>query len=401
MLEAFAAIRKGRFDEAFEISDAETRKNIDNFYGWYLAAVSLGFMDKRTTFQHYIERAALLEPDYPYISYLRAYTKLWNEDIEGALLEWTKLIDIDEGWLARDLIEKARKGANLLEKAVNGDISYFIVLPDFSEFESEEKHVISEEKYSEKMPETRNRFFEKEKKTPFFSTAWIKYVLLFFVISVLIFTFKNKAWDYIESLQRSKPEIWRNFKIDEWAALVNLQNRENIKYEYKIKDRLIEDFENAKKMLAEKKINQARFLLQRIIQSNADFKTKEKSKIFLNFIPEPNYQDFSDPVFPDKILRYPDFYEGCLVLWQGSVLKMHDVDHGKEVRLLIKDADSDYIIDAFLQSKESKPDWLPFSDFQANKEISKTKPQAIIYGKYKGLVGDQKTIYLELIQLWM
>jgi hypothetical protein len=44
---------------------------------------------------------------------------------------------------------------------------------------------------------------------------------------------------------------------------------------------------------------------------------------------------------------------------------------------------------------------MPFGEYQKGKDMKEKKTQAIVYGKFKGLIGKQKNIYLELIKLWM
>jgi len=394
--EAFSAIRQGKFGRAFELADLELKDDPDSFWGWYLAAVALGFLDRRSSFLQYLDEAKIRNAQSPYVVYLRAYTHLWKENLEAALMDWTSLVDLEEGWLARELIEKARKGVNLVEKAGKGDIAYFIVLPDFIDGIS--RHQVESQDLDDPGAFGKSGGFS----LPRVALGWRAGALLVLVLLIgVAYVFRDPLLHIVTFSENTPGQAWKNYKIDEWAALVNPQNKDSVKYVYKSKDRLIEDFEEAKKKLTDSKFNQARFLLQRILYSNADFKTKEKSKIFLNFIPEPDYQDFSDPVFPDKLMETPEFYSDCLVLWQGSVLKLKDVDHGKEVSLLIKDSNTEYLVDAFLQGKESKTNWLPFTDFQKKKEVREKKPQAIVYGKFKGIIGKQKKIYLELIQLWM
>ena len=395
LLAAFKAIKSGEFENAFELADSVIRKDINNFWAWYIAAVSLGFLNRIKTFEHYVERAKALNPDSGYLLYLQSYISLTKNDLESALVNWTRLVDLEEGWLARELIEKARKGVDLVEKADKGNISAFIVIPDFTKrMESE----VVEPDISFELPQ--ETFPDKPRKSSFIKSL-IKNFAVIVAIAALAMLLKNPVINFIKKEPDSQSVMWKNLKIDEWAALVNQQHPQKDQYLFKNKDQLIDDFENAKKYLTEKKINQARFILQRILGSNADFKTKEKSKIFLSFIPEPDYQDFSDPLFPEQILEFPGFYTDCLVLWQGTVLKMKDVEHGKELRLLIKDQSSDYIVDAFLPGSEKKSNWLPFSDYQQRKELAEKKSQAIVYGKFKGLIGKQKVLYLELVQLWM
>ena len=397
LIEAVLAIRQSNFEKAFDLADSQARNYKEDFWAWYIAAVSLGFLKKKDTFEHYVSRAVSLNPESPFVLYLQAYLSLQKKDIETALIIWTRLIDHEEGWLARELIEKARKSNSLINKAENCDISYFIVIPDFPDDRKAEEDYTPKATFQKKIESG----YQKNKNTKSFLAGFSRNAIIITIAALLVFAFYQIFSWYLSGKNNEKPEMWKNLRIEEWAALVNTQTSDKEKFEYKNKDDLIEDFELAKKKLSEKKINQSRYLLQKILNSNADFKSKEKSKIFLSFIPEPDYQEFSDPVMPDKLVKSQAFYFDSIVLWQGTVLNIKDVDNGKEIRLLIKSDSEDYIVEAFLPGIEKKSNWMPFGEYQKGKDMKEKKTQAIVYGKFKGLIGKQKNIYLELIKLWM
>jgi len=410
LFDSFNALRAGDFERALEASDRVLIDDPENFWGWFFGAVSLGYLERRDAFSHYLTKLENLNSNSPFLSYLKAYRFLWDHNIESALLEWTRILNYEEGWLAGELIQRCRKGERaLIKKAEKGDISSFIVLPDFLndlkkniEESSPFKGVVEPPKLEmprveEKIPApvvepSVGRFREMIPVV-----AGLGVALAVFVVAVTYIP----TWLSGQADGGEQSREWEHYSIQDGAFLRTENLKDTNMYLYKDKDQLIEDFEMAKKELGNHKINRARFILQRIIHSNADFQTKEKSKIFLNFIPQPDYQDFDDPVFPAQIISAPDYYSNVVVLWQGTVLKSREVEKGVETRLLVREGEQDYIVETFLPREKSTSDWLSFSDFKNPKNENSGKKSAVVYGIYRGLLGDQKVIYLELKKLWM
>ncbi|MES0491610.1 MAG: hypothetical protein ABUK01_16560 [Leptospirales bacterium] len=391
IIEAYRLIREGDFTGALEQAENALRLDENNFWGWYFAAAAHGFLNQKQPFQENLARAATLHQDSPFFHYLKAYSDLLEGDLEKALWEWTRIVDTEEGWLARNLIEKARNNEPLIEMAGKGDFAEFIVLPVFPS-EMPTAKIPGGEK-----PTTNSRILRPK------SGSLAKILVLSFtgLFVAVVFTYFLYTQNSPEN-EGPSMDAWKNLTIDESATIPMHRNADDSLYEYKERDSLITDFQLAKDNLSAGKVNQARFLLQRILYSNADFQSKERSRIFLNFIPEPEYKELNDPVSPEEILEHPEFYMDALIIWEGKVVSLKEVDRGQEIRLEIEDSDATYSVEVFFQTGEEQTNWKPYEDFKETEDnIEEQKTRAVIFGRYKGLLGKQKNIYIEAIQIWL
>ena len=400
IVESFQLIREGNFEKALNKADQAVSIDRENFWAWYLGAVALGFLKDFEQYREYVKRAGKLHEVSPFFHYLKAYGNVLDGDMEKALWEWTRIVDFEEGWLARELIEDARKGKNILVWAAKGEFAKFIVLPDFL-------NDLPKEPDNQHQKVKKNQHLYKRKRAPIQIPLKLVTVLTLFIAVVSLGVYY--LWYYEPQNNSNKSSqgtlqgsSWETLKIEDWANVLLHKTGKNILYKYKSRDDLLNDFESAKKLLTNKKINQTRFLLQRILHSNADFKTKEKSRIFLKFIPEPDHEEFKDPISPKQVLEFPDYYVNSIVLWEGQVLTFKEVEQGRQLRLSIPDTEKEYSVEAFYHTGKTENKWEPYEKFSEKKEaILEKKAQAVIYGKFKGLVGKQKKIYVEIIRLWL
>lgn len=670
-------LRRGNFTRTVEAAKEALQENPQNFWAAFSACVAFGYLDERLDVVQYIKILENIEEHSPYLAYLQAYVALWLSDTEKALWYWTRLLDIPQGWLAKELISQSRDFEKLIKKAQAGDISDFIILPDFfssldfsyentsgmqmnfteanleendfslEEFlsqmltaytsevlelaEQNETELEQQNHFAEQLTEDVNDYFEsssnsekekskdiilesdieeneeiveaslkpsaktqkhldqfkkekmkkeqeifekdrealqalqndnfeqtseepslkklekdhdqktkqelkkehassvvtpleetglqkeealaypkkdvgtKEEVSSFTNTnspqensqaemekeslaekdippfdekdiskektlviatsedyeilesnlhenpleekgskkeAWLaaekkkipqqsyqrekkddwfeppqatlkrrypkidKRFLYFFSLSTffilllsLLVIFEKPLRTQLNNIFTEKENTleWHKLKINEWANVVS-QSKDS-QYSYKDRQQLIDDFEMAKKIIGEGKVNQARFLLQRIILSNADFKSKEKSKIFLNFIPNVSYQDFHDPIALKNISKYSNFYFDSIVLIEGKIFKEVDGDNGKILSALVNEDKEKYLVDAFLPTAKREKNWLPYQEYHKKQENNKEK-MAILFGKFKGLIGQPPRIYLELEKIW-
>lgn len=388
-LQALSALREGDFIRGLELAEKCLKEDENDFWARFTAAAALGFLDERKRFFRYVKEAEELEPESTYLRYMLAYTALWEKDIEKALYEWTRVIDEPEGWLALDLVEKARQQYPLVEKAAAGEFGDFFVFPDFID-----RLPLRGEKNPpapvQKVRETR-AFFNRFKKAHYMAAA----IVLLLALSAVVIT-------GIISDEKQPGIDWQKISIGAQAHLVPNTPPEETLHTYKNREQMITDFEAGKKALGQGKINRARYLFRRLIHSNADFKTRQKANIFIDFIPELSYSEFNDNLKPSQIIKEPVLYAGSTVLWEGRVLKDRETDKGREFQISVTDGYKEFLVEAFLNTGEDTSHWQPYKNYslkQKELDAGVTRP-AIFYGDYKGLVGAQKRIYLELRRLW-
>lgn len=399
---AFISIRNGEFEKALELIDSIIREDENNFWAWYLGSVAFGMLGKKPSMQHYLDNAENLQPESVYVIYLKAYLALLDGDIEKSLWEWTKITDMKDGWLARELLEKARKNQISTDKPESLKIYEYIVLPDF--FNEVEKSIIKE---SSSIDPAQKPHREKKHNKRIAIPKWVNFSTvkkkLINRYTVSLFTLAVSGWFFFyyhhqiaKILQSEKKNNLKaeHLQLDEYAHIY-LNQKAIVKYTNR--NDLMEDFQNAKKLLQKRKVNQARYLIQKIIHSNADFKTIEKAKIFIKFIPRPHYRDFDDNIPLNYIIKEPELYYGALMLYDGEVVKFSEEEDGAQFQLLIesKESSDSYLVHAFYSDKKKSTSWTK-ENFMKNWKGKKI----VFYGRFKGIVSDQKIPYIEIYRLW-
>ncbi len=383
--EAYRLLRAGDFDKSLQMCRHLLAEDTKNFWASYLACVALGYLQNDEEFSRQLGHLRGLKNDSPYLNYLLAYEQLKYNDIEKALWLWAEIADSREGWLATELVELARTGKDLAQLAQER-ISDFVILPEFLAdlFHPEEPR---------KPEEVEPAPVGKVDATPVKEGGTSKAVYVLLSSAFLIAAIALAIWRWPTEQTRSTAD-YKRLTIHEYAHVLSGRKEKSL-FSYSDRKQLIGDFNQAKQELHRGKVNQARFLLNRIVQSNADFKSKEKSKVFLRFIPIPTYEDFKDSLEVSAVLLQPAFYRDCLVLWQGKINNLKTVDKGISLSLLIEEAEKSYLVEGFMVTQKPEQKIADLQSLKADKP-----DKAVIYGVFKGLVGDQRRPYVELIKLW-
>ena len=393
LISALDYIENGSFEEALKAADIAIKENDQNFWAWYLGAIALGFLKDDNSFAYYLRHCEKTLPTSPYLKFLKAYWLLKNDRDEEAVTEWVEVLEEAHGWFARKLIDLLKRDSHLKEAALRGDIGQFVLLPDRNQESYNQEHIndaiIKEEKILLK------KFYHK-----------IFVIFQIVILLCLMFGFGFGIFYLLKEYIIQKPlsEVageWNKLNVIPNLQSAAAQDSESSLYKYTDKQYIIDDFEKAKYALNQKKVNTARYLLQRIISSNADFVSKEKCKIFIGFIPELDKDEITDYISIDKILKEPEFHFGVQILQDVFVLSERDTNDSKQLQAIVKTIDNEYLIEAFLKLEDKNKSWKPYSEFVKKEETSSTdmKP-AVLFGQFKGLVGPQRKIYIEVHKLW-
>ena len=227
---------------------------------------------------------------------------------------------------------------------------------------------------------------------------------IFILSSVAVYLFTLPIWEnlFVFNTTNDNKNIaeWNQFSITPSLQNLTQSNTQDILYEYAKKEYIIDDFEKAKYAINQKRINTARYLLQRIIYSNADFGTKEKCKIFIGFIPDISKDEVSDFVPIHLVLKEPEFYFGIYVFQEVTVVSEKDTPDSKQLQAIIKSGDDEYLAEIFFKKAKKDSSWKPYNEFKQTETTEDKVKKAMIFGQFKGLVGPQKKIYIESYQLW-
>lgn len=392
---AFELFRRGLFVEsraaALEIIGEEPQ----SFWAYYLAAVSSAFQPDLKEFEKYLAELDTFSTQNVYLHYLKAYYSLLRRDVEKALWHYLEITDDSEGWLARSLVKKFRKVKELTD--IEFRVADFIVLP--AELPpplklTPQKTVPAPGK--EKALASQGWQFDAEKKRPRpaavprsprdlfgafpYRTLFIASFCVFAAVGIFLIVRLN--------LQERKTLTAPDLQVADSAAVMPVADPAKILYTYKTREGIIGDFERAKTLLKERKVNQARYLLNRLLNSNADFQTREKSRTFIGFIPDVDYTDFNDNITLKNLFENVALRRNSLVILSGELRDSAQEAGGVLYQLIAHEAGEEYRVHAFKNAalKEEK--------------LQSAKGQIQVYGRFKGLLGEQKTIYLEVLRVW-
>lgn len=357
LADGYEKFRRGEFSESHHIARAVVPRG---FWPDYLAAVSSAFQANLKEFEKDLAALEAWGEDNVYLEYLKAYYALLQQDVEKALWHYLALADKPEGWLAKSIVKKFRKAKKL--DGIEMRAADFVALP------------------AELPPVTR---IDRPNRHNRFILPSIAILASF----ILVFYF----WPKAKKTNIEIPEL----QVADSAAVMPAvgppaagAKKSEILYRYKTREGIIRDFENAKTLLRAKKVNQCRFVLNRLIFSNADFQTREKSKIFLGFIPELGYTEFNDNITLTEVFEDTPLRKDSLLLVAGELRDAAQESAGTLYQFIVREGSDEYRVHAYLAQS------------QREEKSNLAAKQVQVYGKFKGLVGDQKTVYLEALRVW-
>jgi hypothetical protein len=388
---AFDLFRRGLFVEARQAALEITADEPQNFWAYYLAAVSSAFQPDLKEFERYLAELDTFSTQNVYLHYLKAYYALLQRDVEKALWHYLEITDDSEGWLARSLVKKFRKIKELTD--IEFRVADFIVLPAELPPPLKLKPAAKEKTHPDQGWQ-----FDVDKKQPRlvakrvhadgsggsfpYRTVFVAGFLVFAMIGVFLIVKQNLN----ERKIISAPDL----QVADSAAVMPVADPAKILYTYKTREGIIGDFERAKALLKERKVNQSRYLLTRLLNSNADFQTREKSRTFLGFIPDLDYTDFNDNISLKNLFEHVTLRRNSLVILSGELRDSAQESGGVLYQFIAHEAGEEYRVHAFKNAglKEEKL------------QSAKAQSSIQVYGRFKGLVGDQKAIYLEVLRVW-
>lgn len=404
---AFDLFRRGLFLEAREQARSIIADEPQSYWAHYLAAVSSAFARDLRDFESRLEALDEFEVKNVYQYYLKAYYALLQHDIEKALWNYLEIANDKEGWLAKALIRKFRKIKEL--NGVEFHVADFIVLPaelppplqvEVKPLQNKAQALPAEQEKSQPVAKKSSPGWQfgkpPRKAAGAFATAiaalplrrmFIAATLLFATTAIVVV-----LWHHWRTTKKTTVRV-PDLQIADSAAVMPVVTGDSVLYKYKSRDQVISDFERAKQLLAARKVNQSLFLLNRLMFSNADFQTREKSRIFLGFIQEPDFRDFNDNLTLKDLFENVKLRRGSLVVASGELRDVAEENGGTMYQLIAKEGDEEYRISAFQAAtiKEEK---------SGAHGANPGRTQVQLYGRFKGLVGAQQAIYVEVIRIW-
>lgn len=390
---ALQYLRSGDFQHALQLSAKLRQQEPLSFWPVFINTVAAAFLGDYKSFEDNLELMRKADEYNPYLRYLFGFRHLASGDIEKALWEYSHLSQVEDKWLATDILEKIRKGQNMAEEAQTKGITAFVALPATVPVESitppnlyiaEKKQYLAAPSADKRRIELAAEISDSEtipvvkkysRKKLYEALAVASGIILFTITFVLLSPKFRKA---------EKPR-WEDFSIRDQATVLPIRSSNKAKYTFTDRDELVNDFEMAKKKLHSGSINQARFLLQRITISNADFVSREKARIFTDFIPEQSYEEFKDNITITEIQKNPVSRLNSLIVTEGKILNRKNTQEGESLSIAVHENGNEYLAEIFSRAK-------------APETVAQGK-NILVFGRYKGLITARKIVYIEAIRI--
>lgn len=405
----------------FEIKDY-LKANPQSESGWLVASYCYGHLGNFSGFSECLERAIELNAQQTPVLYACAFRELHREQLEEALAIYLELVEKDPHSLASQIIERARVDENMINAARSGRFQEFMpplqLLPAATENKNRDSFARDLSAKNEPINKLNtdpsiedakvaaaiaagNSTQKKYKPKQFF-----RYAFLFFLVAgifILGFVLYNE-------IHKEKPKSPPDFSIANSASLIPIHSQKPLKI-FSSREKLIKTFEEGKKALKNGNLNTARYLWNSVVHSNADFVSREKAQIYLNFIPQVDYSELKDNLSVSQILEEPVLRIGSYIICECEIItvkadRLSSIDNeksanGVSLRLMSTEGKNDYMLEAFAEN-------ISFEKFTARfletpKAASRKKNQSdriMVYGQFRTLVGKQKLPYIEVIRLW-
>ncbi|MFH0976753.1 MAG: hypothetical protein V1874_13295 [Spirochaetota bacterium] len=103
---------------------------------------------------------------------------------------------------------------------------------------------------------------------------------------------------------------------------------------YYSNDEIINDFNKAKHLIKNEKNNDAIVIINKIDNSNANYRVKEKNEFLRKFISGIEYKTYSD-IPPDQVFRKPYLYRDSSIKWKGKIANIKRKNTSCTFNLLI------------------------------------------------------------------
>lgn len=412
---AYELFRRGQFADARAEALMLCTENAQNFWATYLAAVSSAFLPELKDFEKFLADLDNFVADGDefvelpsradarktlagnvYLHYLKAYYALLQNDVERALWHYLEIAEDDEGWLARSLIKKFRKTKEI--KNVGFRVADFIVLP--GELPPRRNIEAAEIENGAKANSVANvtkvgpgwQFGKRGKRLQplrirFASFSYLKLLSalsLAFAIMAAVLFWRNQVRPKITSVPI--PDL----QVADSAAVMPVPDATKVLYRYRTREGIIADFDRAKDLLRGRKVNQARYMLQRLVHSNADFQTREKSRTFVGFIPDPEFTDFDDNLRLRNLFEDVRLRRDSLVVVGGELRDSVNEGNGTLYQFIATENGEEFRVHAYRNELVK----------EETRGSGGGKKSIQIYGRFKGLVGAQQAIYLEALRVW-
>lgn len=324
LAEIRCALEEGRFESAFRICQGLRQKGgaKTDPEVLYLGACALFGLGHVHQAEEWVQEHSSRTANSPASLYLSAYIKLHARQFQEALLDWTRILQLDPSQTRADvLIEKMKSGEGAVFQEVRRSEQFSNFVP-LSLVDAEEKESRVQKKLNSPVSVHSSDFFRS-------LTLIFSLVILILSIFGSLFYYRKPIIDLFRGVsgfsmtfptgERDRadfPDAPENVSVVPQERYTENQPR----FIYPDKEDALADYRLARKLAAEGFTNKARFLLGKIELSNVSFELKERALLFRDLIPVLEKKEFKDNLTPDAALKEPYIYRDSQIYWEGEIV---------------------------------------------------------------------------------
>jgi len=275
--------KQGKYSDVIRLLEPEVfnYREDDKFY--YYLGMSCLFLGDFSGANSYLRRALQIRPDTNQMLGL-AVIHLKHGNSSEAIRIWLDILDKEPE------NKYAKKSLDILNKTeILKKIPEDFLIKNLSNF----------------LPH-----LKKAKFYNLFHYASIIFISLFILLTLFITS--NYAIKSINNSKNLYPELTISRNLNDIIAVGNF------KIELQPKE-IVMLFESAKKQFIDKKDNEARIEINKLLNSNASESVKEKARLLDTYLKEPDFRYFKNSITYRMASENPYLYNNCYVKWSGKI----------------------------------------------------------------------------------
>jgi hypothetical protein len=332
LTEAFKAFRKKRFSEAIILLEKIITQRTKEPYPHFLLCVSYLLCNKFGDADIMIKKIRAADPAFLPLKQLENFLLLKSaSSIDEVLTICIEKLEHypDDKYFKRMLQHLHKvKNFNIFQKKAK--LTDFVYIP-------KPKSVKISTDYNSAYikPDSKKRNYNRSRRSKFKKISFIM---------LIIFTLAGTAY----YLYYINPQLlMQQNKEDKTSLPIDNINIDILQYElidkilklkppvfYYSNNELINDFNKAKNLIKSEKYNEAIIIINKISNSNANYRVKERNEFLLKYISNIEFKKY-DAIPVVEVLQKPYLYKGSFVRWDGKMANLKTSDNKMQFSLLI------------------------------------------------------------------
>ena len=332
------ALDQGRYKEAYRLCEKQRAAGDAPAEIYFLAACALFGLGHVHQAGDWVREHGQLTDQGPDFLYLQAYLRLHSRNFREALLDYTRILQLDPSrTLADELIEKLKEGEDRVFREISDPANFVHYVPLRARAK---KNVPPAAAVSGTPTGSPGKSRAGAKSFPLRGVGIALGIIVLAGVGMgLLFAYAPDMADMFARFRGGKASFPGRGDLPDVPARGTVIPREQFgdappRFIYEDRDAALKEFKRARAMIVRGAVNQARYLLGKIELSNAGFEIKERALLLRDVIPDVQREKFLDPVEIKAVHQEPYLFRGAQVIWTGVADDVRRGEKGLEFKLM-------------------------------------------------------------------